>query len=97
MEEIEKPKRQWTPVALFAAMLFCLLFWLIALNADVYAFAIVGALYEILCLPMLVFPMVLPVLLLVLWARRRFSVKSAYLWLLLGSLGLVFFMLTRTL
>ena len=50
---------------------------------NVYDFALVGAVYEILWLPMLASLVALPVLAFVFWVKERFSIKSVYPYLIL--------------
>ncbi len=79
-----------------AALIFvCLAFWLIVLYTDVYAFALTGAIYEMLWLPMLLVPIFLPPAIIAIWARRKFVRKSAWPYLLAMSIGLVLFLLSR--
>ena len=56
---------------------------------NVYDFALVGAVYEILWLPMLASLVALPVLAFVFWAKERFSIKSVYPFIILLIIALV--------
>lgn len=63
------------------------IFWSVTLFTDVYHFAVVGAIYEILWLPMILLVYILPFVSLILWILEKFNTKSfsfyAFLLLLL--------------
>ena len=52
------------------------LYWFLSRTINVYQYAIVGAIFEILWLPVLVFTFLLPVLVLWLWHKEHFAFRS---------------------
>jgi len=58
-------------------------FWSLGQLINVYSFAVVGAVFEILWLPMLALLVFLPVISLIYWVKERFSIKSSFLYSLL--------------
>ena len=70
-------------------------FWFLGNAVDVYHFAITGAVFELLWLPMIVMLFVLPVLSLVLLAKDHFNPKSLYLYSLIVMALVVSYMISR--
>lgn len=69
--------------------LFCSLYWAgVFLIEDVYAWALVGAVYEILWLPGLAVIYLLPVFILILAIVNKFKINSKY-YIGLGLLALI--------
>ena len=99
MEDARPNKKpgQWTQKALAIALASCAGFWLFALHYNVYKWAVVGAIFEMLWLPMIVLPFLLPLLIVYFWGRGGFKFKSIFPFLQLASLGLLIFLLTREL
>jgi len=64
------------------------LYWITANTFNVYSFALVGALFEILWLPMLLMLFGLPLICFVFWVREKFKLRSVYLLLFLTMLAL---------
>jgi hypothetical protein len=62
---------------------FAALFWIIGNTVDVYQFAITGAFYELLSLPMLALIIFLPVISIVLVIKDKFNRRSMALYSLL--------------
>ena len=62
---------------------FAALFWIIGNTIDVYQFAITGAFYELLSLPMLALIIFLPVISIVLVIKDKFNRRSMALYSLL--------------
>ncbi len=58
-------------------------FWIAANTIDVYHFAAVGAIFEILWLPAVVITIALPVFAFVLLAKEKFNIQSFYLYAIL--------------
>ena len=79
-------KRTTTSKVIFVLSLFTASYWALVMNVDVYHFAVAGALYEILWLPMIAAIFVLPVVAFVYWIIERFYIKSLYLYGLLALL-----------
>lgn len=67
-------------------------FWSLSQILNVYTYAVVGAVFEILWLPMLGLLILLPVISLIYWAKEYFSIKSSYLYSLLVILATFLFM-----
>ena len=65
-------------------------FWYLGKNVNVYRYAFIGAVFEILWLPMLGMLCLLPLISLFLWVREKFSIKSLYLYAII-LLSLSFF------
>lgn len=65
---------------LFVGSLFVCAYWFLAFNIDVYKYAIVGAIYELLWLPALALIYVLPIVNLYFWVKAKFRLKSLYLY-----------------
>lgn len=70
-------------------------FWFLVYVVDVYHFAITGAVFELLWLPMIVIIFVLPVLSLVLLAKEKFNIRSLYLYSLIIIAIVVLYMISR--
>ena len=62
---------------------FAALFWIIGNTIDVYQFAITGAFYELLSLPMLALIIFLPIISIVLVIKDKFNRRSMALYSLL--------------
>ena len=62
---------------------FVVIFWIIGNTIDVYQFAITGAFYELLSLPMLALIIFLPVISIVLVIKDKFNRRSMALYSLL--------------
>jgi hypothetical protein len=69
-------------IVLISAILVSL-FWWMTKTVDVYKSAIVGAIFEILWLPMLALLFILPVISLIFWRKEIFSVRSLFLYSML--------------
>ena len=67
----------------FGLSTFTAIFWCVVQFVDVYHFAVSGAIFEILWLPMIVALFILPVFSLVFLVKERFNPKSLYLYSLL--------------
>ncbi len=59
------------------------LFFLLSNVTDVYRFAFVGAIYELLWLPAMLLLFGLPVFVIVFWGREKFSLRSIHLYSML--------------
>jgi hypothetical protein len=67
-------------------------FWWLAKGINVYRFAIVGAIYELLWIPVLGMLFLLPIMSLVLFVKERVSLRSLYIYSILIVLATIFFM-----
>jgi hypothetical protein len=63
---------------LFMLSVFVMLFWIISSVTNVYRYAISGAIFEILWLPVLVTTIALPVISFINWGREKYSFRSLY-------------------
>lgn len=68
---------------LLLLLLTAMILWIIGQNINVYRYAVVGALFEILWLPMLLTIAVMPFAALYFWYKDQFKTTSKFLYLLL--------------
>ena len=64
----------------FILSLLVSLFWLIGKAINVYRFAIVGAVFEIIWLPAIALTFILPVISFIFLIKEKFSLRSLYLY-----------------
>ena len=64
-------------------------YWGLANVIDIYRFAALGAIYELLWLPFLALLFGLPVISLVSWAKGKFKISSLYLYSFLLSAAIL--------
>ena len=78
----------------FVTSFFVALFWIIGNTANIYHFAVTGAIYELLSLPMLALIIFLPVISIVLFVKDKFNLRSLALYsvLLLSPAILLMFL-----
>ncbi|MBL0183819.1 MAG: hypothetical protein IPP96_16650 [Chitinophagaceae bacterium] len=69
-----------------------LLFWVLSQVVDVYHFAFVGAVFEILWLPMLAALVILPVLSFIFWRNEKYNTRSLYFFSMLIVIATVLLM-----
>ena len=68
-----------------------LLYWVIVFSIDVYEYALIGAIYEILWLPFIVLLYTLPILNIGMVIKNKFSLKTFWLYgLLLNGLTVLY-------
>ena len=72
-------KNLMTGKLLFALSICLFLYWMAGKLINIYHFAFVGAVSEMLWLPMLALLFVLPVLAFIYWAKEKFMMRSLYL------------------
>jgi hypothetical protein len=71
-------------------------FWWLGQVIDVYRLALVGAIFELLWLPVLAMSLILPIVSLTYLMRERFTVRSLYLYsTLIGGTTVLFMFLGR--
>jgi hypothetical protein len=70
-----------------------LVYWVVANSIDVYHYAIVGAVYELLWFPFLLLFFVLPITNLVMLIKNRFSLKKLWLYALFINCLTIFYLL----
>ncbi len=71
------------------------LIWVVGQNSDVYRYALVGVIFEILWLPMLAIILVIPLVSFYNWYKDKFKTTSRFLYLLLWSIfsvGIIYFL-----
>jgi hypothetical protein len=81
----ESPKfdvSKFSKIVLMSAILISL-FWWLAKTVEIYKSAVLGAIFEILWLPMLVLLFILPVISFILWQKDKFSARSLFLFSML--------------
>ena len=59
----------------------CLSFWVIANLVNVYEYAVVGALFEIMWLPVILIGFAVPVVALMFWIREKFRIRSPFMYI----------------
>ena len=74
-------------VVVFALSWIVALFWILGNLFDVYQFAVTGAVFEILWLPVLALTFFLPVVTIVLFIKDKFNFKSLNFYSLLLVVG----------
>ena len=85
-------KNSRTSKIVFALSFIVFLFWLQGWVINVYKITIVGVIYEILWLPIIAMTFVLPVIILVLWFKEKFNLRSLYFYSLLLLSATVLFL-----
>lgn len=88
-------KKSKTPKIVFALSVLTSIYWCIGQLVDVYYFAVVGAIFEIMWLPMITSIFVLPILCLVYLAKEKFSLKSLHLYSFLILLATILLIVSR--
>lgn len=86
------PNPSKLPRIVFLLSILTSLFWCLGQLINVYHFAIIGVIFEILWLPMIALLIGLPILSLINWVKEKFNPRSFYLYALLILLGTVIFM-----
>jgi len=76
-------KNTKTSKIIFCLSLLASVLWCLSRVINVYSFALLGAIFEILWLPMLASLFFLPIISLVLWLKEKFNVRSLYLYSIL--------------
>ena len=96
MENITpRKKTNYLFITMLALTILSGVYWMIGLNTDIYDNAAVGAIFEILWLPVILFTVLIPVTCLVFWIKNKVSLKSKYLYLMLVSAAIVYFVVTQ--
>ena len=65
-------------ILVFVLSIWFVIYWFLGQIINIYEFAIVGVVYEILWLPMLLMGLVLPIVSLFFWYKEKFNFKSFY-------------------
>lgn len=88
-------KNTKTGKIIFILSICVLLFISFASLVDIYHFALVGALYEILWFPMIALIFILPVLSFIFWRKDKFRFRSVYPMVILIFMVIICLMLIR--
>ena len=71
----------------FLLSLIVFLFWLLAGVINVYHFSVVGAIFEILWLPVIAITFGLPVFSFIYWVKKKFNLRSFYFYSIIMMLA----------
>ena len=82
--------RRKTSVTMLLLGVLVFIFWLTSRIINVYHFPFVGAIFELLWLPLIALTLVLPVLSFLSWRKEHFSVRSLNLYALLVVILTIF-------
>ena len=88
MNDSISTKNKRTERLVFCLSIGTLAFWSIGQVMDVYKFALVGAIYELLWLPFLLLLFGIPVVSIFFWAKAKFRIRSLFLPTIIISLTL---------
>jgi hypothetical protein len=77
----------------FIISIIAFLYWFIGRTIDVYRFALVGAVWELLWIFMIMIQFALPVISLVFLIKEQFSLTSLYLYTLIISVSSILLMI----
>ncbi len=78
-----KIKNLKTEQLFFILSVCAFIYWFLPQVFNVYHFALVGAVFEILWLPMLAILFILPILIFIFWIKKIFIIKSFFLYSML--------------
>ena len=84
-----------TPILVLLLSILTSIFWCLAQLVDVYYFSVVGAIFEILWLPMIGLLVFLPIFSLIYLVKEKINLKSLYLYSFLIILTTFLFMILR--
>jgi hypothetical protein len=94
MKENSTPfKNSRTSKIVFILSIIASGFWWLAKGINVYSDAIVGAIFELLWLPVLGILILLPIISLVLLVKERVNLRSLYIYSILIGMATIFFMI----
>jgi apolipoprotein N-acyltransferase len=94
MKENSTPfKNSRTSKIVFILSIIASGFWWLAKGINVYSDAIVGAMFELLWLPVLGMLFLLPIMSLVLLVKERVNLRSLYIYSILIGMATIFFMI----
>lgn len=66
-------------------------FWILSSTINVYKYAIVGVLFELLWLPMLLFLFIIPIVSLFFWSKNKWRLKTVYPFCILAMIIIALF------
>jgi hypothetical protein len=88
-ENLTPFKNSKTNIIVFVLSVSVSGFWLLAQVINVYRFALVGAIFEILWLPSIVLLYALPVISLILLVKEKVNIRSLYIYSILVGLATI--------
>ena len=68
--------------------------WMVAYNSNVYKVALVGAIYEMIWLPLIICLFALPIVSFIFWRKDSFKIKSKFLYLIILAVLSITLLLT---
>lgn len=83
------------PKIVFILSILTSVFWCLGQFVNFYYFVVVGAIFEIVWLPMIALLIVLPILSFIYLVKEKFNLRSLYLYSFLIVLATVLFMILR--
>jgi small-conductance mechanosensitive channel len=92
-ENLTAFKNSGTSKTVLILSIFISGFWWLGKVINIYHFAFVGAIFEILWLPVLASLFILPIISLVFLVKEKFNIKSFYLYSVLISAVTILFMI----
>ncbi|MCY1531491.1 hypothetical protein D9M68_667190 [compost metagenome] len=77
--------------------LFAIAIWIVGQNINVYRYAVIGAIFEMLWLPIMISIILIPFIALYFWYKDKFIATSKFLYFLVWVIlsGAILFILTR--
>ncbi|RZJ25502.1 MAG: hypothetical protein EOO48_13610 [Flavobacterium sp.] len=94
MEPVTPKKRNRVFPTLFGLTLFLVAYWVIGLSTNASGSDALGGIFAILWLPAVLLSVLVPLICFILWLTEKFSLKSKYLYLMLASIAIVYFVAT---
>ena len=91
-ENLTQFKNSKTGKTVFILSIIVSGYWWLGQVMNVYGFAFVGALFEILWLPVLLMLFLLPIISLILLIKEKVNLRSLYIYSMLISVTTIFFM-----
>ena len=73
-------------IILLLINLSAIVLWIVGQNINIYQYAVVGAIFEILWLPIIISLILLPFISSYFWYKAKFNLTSKFLYLLLWSI-----------
>ena len=81
---------------ILVASIFVLAFWLFGNAINVYSYAVVGAIFELLWLPVIAATIAFPVFSFLLWRKEKFRVRSLHLYSFFISIATVVMLIAKS-
>ena len=77
---------------IFLSSVAVAIFWLSSININVYKFAVVGAIFEILWLPMVILIYSIPIISFIFFVKSKLNFRSFYLFSILINVAVLWIM-----